>query len=101
MADQKVWFIAGTSRGMGPDFAKGALSAGNAVVATGRNTETMAKAIGQEENLLVVKLDVTSLADAIAEQKIPDLQQQVNADRDLSTSMALEERSKSWQAKLG
>ena len=64
MTDKKVWFITGTSRGMGVDFAKAALSAGDAVVATGRSTDAVSKAFGQAENLLVVKLDVTSRADA-------------------------------------
>ena len=64
MTDKKVWFITGTSRGMGVDFAKAALSAGNAVVATGRSTDAVSNSFGQAENLLVVKLDVTSRADA-------------------------------------
>jgi NAD(P)-dependent dehydrogenase (short-subunit alcohol dehydrogenase family) len=66
MTDKKVWFITGTSRGMGVEFAKAALAAGNAIIATGRNTDAVAKAVGQVENLLIVKLDVTSLADAQA-----------------------------------
>ena len=66
MTDKKVWFITGTSRGMGVYFAKAALAAGNAVVATGRNTDAVAKAVGQAEDLLVVKLDVTNPADAQA-----------------------------------
>ena len=66
MADKKVWFITGTSRGMGVDIAKAALAAGNAVVATGRNTDAVNKAVGQAEDLLIVKLDVTSRADAQA-----------------------------------
>ena len=66
---QKVWFITGTSRGMGVDFAKAALAAGNAVVATGRNTDAVSKAVGQADNLLVVKLDVTSRAEAEAAVK--------------------------------
>jgi NAD(P)-dependent dehydrogenase (short-subunit alcohol dehydrogenase family) len=49
---------------MGVDFAKAALAARNAVVATGRNTDAVSKAIGQAENLLVAKLDVTNPADA-------------------------------------
>jgi NAD(P)-dependent dehydrogenase (short-subunit alcohol dehydrogenase family) len=69
MTDKKVWFITGTSRGMGVDFAQAALAAGNAVVATGRNTDAVSKAVGQAENLLVVKLDVTSRADAEAAVK--------------------------------
>ena len=36
MSDRKVWFITGAGRGMGVDFAKAALAAGHAVVATGR-----------------------------------------------------------------
>ncbi len=63
---KKVWLITGAGRGMGVDFTKAALAAGNAVVATGRNTDTVSKALGQAENLLVVKLDVTSPADAKA-----------------------------------
>ena len=66
MNDKKVWFITGASRGMGVDFAKAALAAGHAVVATGRDTDAVAKAVGQSNDLLAVKLDVTSRADAEA-----------------------------------
>lgn len=62
----KVWFITGAGRGMGVNFARAALAAGNKVVATGRNTDTVAKAIGESDDLLIVKLDVTSPADAKA-----------------------------------
>src|SRR5215218_4653327 len=62
----KVWFITGAGRGMGVDIAKAALAAGYKVVATGRNTESVAKALGEAENLLIVKLDVTKQADAEA-----------------------------------
>jgi NAD(P)-dependent dehydrogenase (short-subunit alcohol dehydrogenase family) len=51
---------------MGVDIAKAALAAGNAVVATGRDTGAIAKAVGASDKLLIVKLDVTSLADAEA-----------------------------------
>jgi NAD(P)-dependent dehydrogenase (short-subunit alcohol dehydrogenase family) len=61
-----VWFITGAGRGMGLDIAKAALAADHQVVATGRNTEKVAKAIGESEDLLVVKLDVTSGTDAEA-----------------------------------
>lgn len=64
MENKKVWLITGSGRGMGLDIAKAVLAAGHQVVATGRNTERVAKAIGESENLLVVKLDVTSLLDA-------------------------------------
>ena len=66
MSEKKVWFITGAGRGMGVDFAKAVLAAGDAVVATGRNPDDVAKALGKADDLLVVKLDVTSLADAEA-----------------------------------
>jgi len=63
---QKVWFITGAGRGLGIDIAKAALAAGHAVVATGRNPDKVARAVGENENLLAVKLDVTNPADATA-----------------------------------
>lgn len=66
MDNSKVWFITGAGRGMGVDIAKAALAAGYKVVATGRNTDRVAKAIGETKNLLVVKLDVTKPIDAEA-----------------------------------
>ena len=66
MSNRKVWFITGAGRGMGVDFAKAALAAGHAVVATGRDPARMSKALGQPNDLLAVKLDVTSRADAQA-----------------------------------
>jgi NAD(P)-dependent dehydrogenase (short-subunit alcohol dehydrogenase family) len=64
MTDKKTWFITGAGRGMGVDFAKAALAAGHNVVATGRNPDSVAKAVGETDALLVVKLDVTSTQDA-------------------------------------
>src|SRR5918993_625914 len=66
MIDKKVWFITGAGRGMGVDIAKATLAAGNAVVATGRNIDAVAKAVGEAEDLLAVKLDITSPDDAQA-----------------------------------
>jgi NAD(P)-dependent dehydrogenase (short-subunit alcohol dehydrogenase family) len=66
MTDKRVWFITGAGRGMGVDFVQAALAAGHAVVATGRNTEAVADAVGEADDLLVVELDVTSLASAEA-----------------------------------
>src|SRR5213595_2252322 len=66
MTSKKIWFITGAGRGMGVDFAKAALAAGHAVVATGRDTDAVAKAVGESDDLLVVKLDVTNPADAAA-----------------------------------
>ena len=57
---RKVWLITGASRGMGVDFAKAALAAGHAVVATGRDTDRVSSALGRSNELLAVKL--TSLA---------------------------------------
>ena len=66
MADQDIWFVTGGSRGMGVDIAKAALGAGHGVVATGRNTDAVARALGAGDDLLVVKLDVTRPEDAKA-----------------------------------
>jgi NAD(P)-dependent dehydrogenase (short-subunit alcohol dehydrogenase family) len=65
--DKKVWIVTGAGRGMGVDIAKAALAAGNAVVATGRRPEAVERALGgAQDDLQVVKLDVTSPADAEA-----------------------------------
>src|SRR5205809_395424 len=66
MSNKKIWFITGASRGMGADFAKAALTAGHAVVASGRDRDRVSKALGQSNDLLAVKLDVTSRVDAEA-----------------------------------
>ena len=64
MSSKKVWFITGAGRGMGVDIAKAALAAGHAVVATARSTDTITVAMGEDEDLLAVTLDVTAPADA-------------------------------------
>ena len=69
MADKKVWLITGAARGMGVDIARAALAAGHAVVATARNADAVTAALGQAENLLAGKLDVTDPADAEAAVK--------------------------------
>ena len=69
MSERKVWLITGAGRGMGVDIARAALAAGHAVVATGRNTEKVSSAIGEHDDLLAVKLDVTDPADAEAAVK--------------------------------
>ena len=58
-AGRQVWFITGAGRGMGVDIAKAALAAGHAVVATARDAAKVTTAIGEQENLLAVSLDVT------------------------------------------
>ncbi len=64
--DKNVWLITGAGRGMGTDIAKAALAAGHAVVATGRDPQRVAAAVGEHADLEVVKLDVTSVGDARA-----------------------------------
>ncbi len=64
MAEKKVWLITGAGRGLGVDIAKAALSAGHAVVATGRDAARVAVAVGDHESLLAIKLDVTRPQDA-------------------------------------
>jgi NAD(P)-dependent dehydrogenase (short-subunit alcohol dehydrogenase family) len=64
--EKKTWIITGAGRGMGVEFAKAALAAGHNVVATGRNPDAVARAVGEGDGLLVVKLDVTSAQDAEA-----------------------------------
>jgi len=60
---RKVWFVTGAGRGMGVDISKAALAAGHAVVATGRDTKAVEKAVGKSDGRLVVKLDITRLPD--------------------------------------
>jgi len=63
MSDKKVWLVTGAGRGLGVDIAKAALAAGHAVVATGRNPEKVTSAIGEHDDLLAVRLDVTDPAE--------------------------------------
>jgi NAD(P)-dependent dehydrogenase (short-subunit alcohol dehydrogenase family) len=64
MAINKVWLITGAGRGLGADIAKAALVGGHQVVATGRNTDKVAKALEKSPKLLIAKLDITKPADA-------------------------------------
>jgi NAD(P)-dependent dehydrogenase (short-subunit alcohol dehydrogenase family) len=56
----KVWFITGASRGLGPEFAKAALEAGDYVVASSRSAENVANTLGSSDKLFVCSLDVTN-----------------------------------------
>ncbi len=69
MTDKNVWLITGAARGMGVDIATAALAAGHAVVATARNPDAVTAALGQNEDLLAVALDVTDPAAAQAAVK--------------------------------
>lgn len=63
----RVWMITGAARGFGCEFARAALAAGERVVATGRDAAKVAAALGETSpDLLVLKLDVTVEADALA-----------------------------------
>jgi len=66
MSDKKVWLITGAGRGLGVDITRAALAAGHAVVASGRNPDTVSAAIGERGDFLAVKLDVTDPADGEA-----------------------------------
>jgi NAD(P)-dependent dehydrogenase (short-subunit alcohol dehydrogenase family) len=66
VSGKTVWLITGAGRGLGVDIAKAALAAGHAVVATGRDATKVAAALGDHDNLLVIKLDVTHPQDAQA-----------------------------------
>jgi NAD(P)-dependent dehydrogenase (short-subunit alcohol dehydrogenase family) len=65
----KVWFVTGSSRGLGLDITKAALTAGQKVVATARDASAVKKAFGEREDLLALNLDVTKPADAEAAVK--------------------------------
>jgi NAD(P)-dependent dehydrogenase (short-subunit alcohol dehydrogenase family) len=65
MTDKQVWLVTGAGRGMGVDIAKAAMAAGHAVVATGRNLDSVTAALGQADDLLAVNLDVTDPAAAL------------------------------------
>ncbi|MFF0766705.1 SDR family oxidoreductase [Streptomyces sp. NPDC003737] len=60
---QKVWFITGTSRGFGREWAEAALERGDRVAATARNIESL-KALTDSygDRLLALQLDVTDKA---------------------------------------
>ena len=60
MTTRRVWFITGASGGMGVAFSNAALEAGDAVVATGRRPDEIARMPGESDRLLVLRLDVTN-----------------------------------------
>jgi NAD(P)-dependent dehydrogenase (short-subunit alcohol dehydrogenase family) len=66
MTESQVWLITGAGRGLGVDIAKAALDARHEVVATARRVEAITKALGENEALLPVALDVTEPSAAAA-----------------------------------
>ena len=63
---QHTWLLTGAGRGLGLDIARAVLAAGHNLVATGRNPDAVAGAVGEADDLLVVQLDVTNAQDAEA-----------------------------------
>jgi NAD(P)-dependent dehydrogenase (short-subunit alcohol dehydrogenase family) len=55
----RVWFVTGASRGFGALITEQALAAGDAVVATARDPNTITARFGTQERLLPARLDVT------------------------------------------
>jgi NAD(P)-dependent dehydrogenase (short-subunit alcohol dehydrogenase family) len=64
MTERKVWLVTGAGRGLGVNIARAVLSAGHAVVATGRDAAKVAAAVGDNDRLLAITLDVTRPQDA-------------------------------------
>jgi len=55
----RTWFITGASRGFGILIAEQALRSGDAVIATARNPQDITDRLGEQPNLLALRLDVT------------------------------------------
>lgn len=56
----RIWFITGASRGIGAEIARAALAAGDKVVATGRDSEQVARTFADAgDSVLALALDVT------------------------------------------
>ena len=96
MTNKKVLLVTGAGRGLGVDIAKAALAAGFAVVATGRDPESVEKAVGAAEALITLSasgelpLRFVAGADAMAgvEQNLDTVRGQIDAHRDLSASLS-------------
>jgi NAD(P)-dependent dehydrogenase (short-subunit alcohol dehydrogenase family) len=59
----KVWFVTGSSRGLGRNFVEAALSRGDKVAATARNTGDLADLVAAHGNaVLPLQMDVTDKA---------------------------------------
>jgi NAD(P)-dependent dehydrogenase (short-subunit alcohol dehydrogenase family) len=56
----KTWFITGSSKGLGAAIAQYAFAQGDNVAATARNPQTVTAALGNDDRLLPLPLDVTS-----------------------------------------
>ncbi|QHX36731.1 SDR family oxidoreductase [Spiroplasma sp. BIUS-1] len=56
----KVWFITGASQGFGLIFVKKLLEKGHCVVATSRSPEKIIEQVGENDNLLAIKIDLSN-----------------------------------------
>ncbi|EIJ39192.1 short-chain alcohol dehydrogenase [Galbibacter orientalis DSM 19592] len=64
MSKQKVWFITGSSKGMGLEITKAVLNNGDKVIATTRDSETLSEEVtNYKGNVLLLKLDITKEKD--------------------------------------
>jgi NAD(P)-dependent dehydrogenase (short-subunit alcohol dehydrogenase family) len=77
MTEKKVWFITGAGRGMGVHIAKARLA--QALVTIAGEEQPPSRRIAGADAI------------GLAEQKVADLQAQIDAYRGLSTSLALDE----------
>ena len=66
MIDKTVWFVTGASKGMGRSLVVAALARGHAVVATGRRPEEISSVSEPSDELLPLRLDVTSADESTA-----------------------------------
>jgi len=62
----KVWFVTGSSRGLGLQIVGTLLEAGENVVATARRESAIVDVLGKRENLVPLPLDVTDESAAVA-----------------------------------
>jgi NAD(P)-dependent dehydrogenase (short-subunit alcohol dehydrogenase family) len=63
----RIWFITGASRGLGRSFAQAALTAGDRIAATARDTDSLEELVAEHgDAILPVQLDVTDHDDCFA-----------------------------------
>lgn len=60
MNNNNVWFVTGASKGIGRSLVKQLLQQGFKVAATSRKREDLTEAIGDHDNFLPLKVDITS-----------------------------------------
>ena len=58
----KTWFITGSNRGLGLEMVRAALDAGDSVVGTARNVDSLTASFGSNARFLALSMDVTDAA---------------------------------------